>query len=162
MKEFIKFSRLAILALAVPIFFGCNPQSDPTLSNQKEVGFPKLGSMNSPVDLSAARLAPTERVGPFLGEALFDNWDGSLITKEGNARTDLRPKSGILLHHYPNVTVDGHFRASGTFVCYDKKKNAFFLFGDCVMGHLDPPLGPFDGDPRELLVDEMKGNESVK
>ncbi|MFP2907871.1 hypothetical protein ACLESD_23050 [Pyxidicoccus sp. 3LFB2] len=31
-------------------------------------------------------------------------------------------------------------------------RGVFYLSEDCMMGHFDEPVGPFDGDPRTVLA----------
>ncbi|NMO21283.1 hypothetical protein HPC49_29640 [Pyxidicoccus fallax] len=37
-------------------------------------------------------------------------------------------------------------------VFYVLASNEFYLQENCMMGHWDPPIGPFAGDPREVLA----------
>lgn len=150
---------LAVLACGLACCCGCPQRGEHSAQVDAGAGFPPIGSPGSPLNILPEQMQTANRAQQFAGPSLFDNWDGTLITQEGNPRADLRPKEGILLHRYPNVTVGGHFKATGTFVCYVQSKNVYFLFGDCVMGHMDPPMGPYAGDPRKALVDAMKGSE---
>ena len=121
--------------------------------------FPVIGSAGSPVDISPARLQKAETPPAIAPGSLFENWDGTLITRQGTARTDLRPKAGVLFHRYPYMTVGGHFRPTGTFVCYAPDKGAFFLLGDCVTNHAELLWGPYAGDPRKVLLDVMRNSK---
>jgi hypothetical protein len=124
-----------------------------------ETRFPVIGSAGSPVDISPARLRKAETPPAITAASLFENWDGTLITREGRVRTDLRPKAGVLLHRYLYMTVGGHFRPTGTFVCYVPDKGVFLLLGDCVMNHAELLVGPYAGDPREVLLDVMRDSK---
>ncbi|KKM60117.1 hypothetical protein LCGC14_1545110 [marine sediment metagenome] len=124
-----------------------------------EGGFPVIGTPGSSVDISPARLSAAKNRHAIAVASLFETWDSTLVTHQGAVRTDLRPKAGVLLHRYPYMTVGGHFRQTGTFVCYVPKKGVFLLFGDCVMNHVDLQMGPYAGDPRKVLLDIMRGSE---
>ena len=73
----------------------------------------------------------------------FSEWKGRIDD------STLRP--GVLMHHYPQVLFDWHYRATGTYVFYLSKQKVFYLWGDCVMDHRDEVWGPFAGDPRVIL-----------
>ena len=127
--------------------------------SEAETRFPVIGSAGSPVDISPARLPRAKAPPEITPASLFENWDGTLVTREGTARTDLRPKAGVLFHRYPYMTVGGHFRPTGTFVCYAPDKGVFFLLGDCVMDHAERLWGPYAGDPRKVLLDAVRDNK---
>ena len=59
---------------------------------------------------------------------------------------------GVIVYHYPYVTVAGHYRGSGTYVYYLPRQSLFYLYGDDYMDHNDGMVGPFDGDPRITLL----------
>lgn len=124
-----------------------------------ETRFPVIGSAGSPVDISPARLQKAETPPAITAASLFENWDGTLVTREGTVRTDLRPKAGVLLHRYLYMTVGGHFRPTGTFVCYAPDKGVFLLFGDCGMNHAELLAGPYAGDPRKVLLYAMRDSK---
>ena len=67
----------------------------------------------------------------------------------GKKRDVLRP--GVMMHHYPYILSGGHGRITGTDVFFLPKEKVFYLWGDCVMNHMDVLFGPFAGDPRVVL-----------
>ena len=64
-------------------------------------------------------------------------------------KSTLRP--GVMMHHYREVLVNGHYRATGTYVFFLTKQGVFYLWGDCFMNHWDSAVGPLAGDPRVVL-----------
>ena len=152
---------IRFVMLACFFAYGCGrvQQKDQRTDGHGEGGFPVIGTTGFSVDISPTRLPVAENRHSSAIASLFENWDGTLSTREGTARTDLRPKAGVLLHRYPHMTVGGHFRATGTFVCFVPDKGVFFLFGDCGMNHIEDSIRPYAGDPRKVLLDVMKGSE---
>ncbi|MDH3261406.1 MAG: hypothetical protein OEM81_05325 [Acidimicrobiia bacterium] len=61
----------------------------------------------------------------------------------------LRP--GVMSHHYPHVTVAGHYLATGTYIFHVAEEDLFYMWGDDLAGHFDGMVGPFRGDPRVVL-----------
>ena len=83
----------------------------------------------------------------------FSEWKGNL------AKSVLRPD--VMLHHYPHALFEWHYQATGTYVFYLPKHKAFYLWGDCAMGHADELAGPFAGDPRVVLKKLVDDPEAV-
>ncbi len=79
----------------------------------------------------------------WIPNAFFSEWKDTI--KGSTLRTD------VMMHHYPDVLFDSHFRATGTYVFYLPKEQVFYLWGDCGMDHGDAVAGPFAGDPRLVL-----------
>ena len=53
--------------------------------------------------------------------------------------------------HYDQPGPTAHGAARGTDVYWVKKASVFFLHSQCDGHHVDGFLGPFEGDPREVL-----------
>lgn len=110
-------------------------------------------------DKSTPSWAPRCATSPFDCAAwfqavnFFSEWKGDI------RRSTLR--SDVIMHHYPYVLVDGHFRSSGTYVFYIPAREIFYLWGDCAMGHGDLGQGPFVGDPRPVFKELAEDPESV-
>jgi hypothetical protein len=83
----------------------------------------------------------------------FSEWKGDM------RRSTLRP--GVVMHHYPYASFDGHFRGTGTYVFYLPERQIFYLWGDCHMGHADLGQGPFAGDPRVVLKGLAEDPDSI-
>jgi len=103
----MKMVPLALLACFIAYGCGCAQQGDHLAGGHDAGGFPVIGSPGSSVDISPARLPAAPNRRAIAVASLFENWDSTLVTREGTARTDLRPKAGVLLHRYPYMTVGG-------------------------------------------------------
>lgn len=57
----------------------------------------------------------------------------------------------VIAAHYDEVGPTAHGASGGTTVYWVKEKNEFFIRSDCKGHHVDGFLGPFTGDPREVL-----------
>lgn len=83
--------------------------------------WPDLGSKEAVLDLDPQQLTPAEEakptwLDPFVGEQdpdrkvvndFFSQWNG----QHGIDKSTL--KADLLMHHYPHVTVKGHYRGDG-------------------------------------------------
>lgn len=59
----------------------------------------------------------------------------------------------LVVAHYPLVTgPTAHGAAGGTEVFWVQARGVFFLRSDCQGQHKDGYLGPFPGDPRQVLA----------
>ncbi len=75
----------------------------------------------------------------------FSKWNGQYGIEKSVLRSE------VMMHHYPDVLVNGHNRRTGTYVFFLPKQEIFYLWGDCHMSHGDAVIGPFIGDPRVVL-----------
>ncbi len=115
--------------------------------------WPELGTEADPVDVDPRVLEPAvdpirvpldpasafERPWDFFTEVDVPDVEGGTL------------REGMEVHRYPNLTVAGHYRGTGTYVFHDTDASAFYLWGDDFAGHFDGMVGPFAGDPREVL-----------
>lgn len=88
--------------------------------------------------------------------AIFDPHDTlSPDNRETMNRLFEQQRAGSLIErHYPNATVDtvDGTLSNGVTVLFAEDSDQFFLLEDHMAGHFDSPIGPFRGDPRELLL----------
>ncbi|MDH3752890.1 MAG: hypothetical protein OEU32_03370 [Acidimicrobiia bacterium] len=88
--------------------------------------------------------------------AIFDPHDtvGPGDSPAINRLFEQRQAGSVLERHYPNATLyDGDAPLSnGVKVLFVEEDDQFFLLEDHMAGHFDSPIGPFRGDPRELLL----------
>ena len=151
MKALLKFVQdrpkwivifLLFVSLSISLFFYSERTRCPTAN------WPSIDRGEDAKNLDPSRLSPasvTTEINPY-GSILqpFDFYvNGDFLTGQ------LRP--GVMSHHYGNITVAGHYHGSGTYVYYLPDEDAFYLWGDDYMGHIDGMVGPFRGDPRCIL-----------
>jgi len=117
-------------------------------------GWPTLGSETEAVDIdpslieAAGSAATPTYTDPFSSpESPWQFYETVDLADVENGT--LRP--GVVSHHYPHVTVAGHYRATGTYVFHVAEEDLFYLWGDDMAGHFDGMVGPFRGDPRIVL-----------
>ena len=116
--------------------------------------WPALGSATEAIDIDPSLLPAAGSAGtatyadPFYAPELPWQFYETVDFADVENGT-LRP--GVVSHHYPHVTVAGHYRATGTYVFYVVEEALFYLWGDDMAGHIDGMVGPFQGDPRIVL-----------
>lgn len=117
--------------------------------------WPTLGSETEPIDIDPNLL---QAVGTAETPTYLDPFSSPEFPWQFYETVDfadleegvLRP--GVVSHHYPHVTVAGHYRATGTYVFHLVEEDLFYLWGDDMAGHNDGMVGPFQGDPRNVLT----------
>ncbi len=116
------------------------------------IEWPSLGTMCEWVDVHTIQLANGHEISRPQELQPYNSLQhpGEFYVSEGELQL------GVVMHHYPYMTVMGHYFASGTYVYYLPDDNEFYLWGDDWMSHLDGMVGPFLGNPTLLIPEAVE------
>ena len=126
------------------------PTATAPLTSDPPVAWPVLGTSEEEYTLSLAGLGygGGEPIEVEFAVPADEAQIRSLLFGEGG----LAP--GVVRARYPYLTMLGPIRgtSSGVTVFFIEDEATFYLLEDHMMGHMDPIIGPFDGDPRRQLA----------